>query len=54
MFKEFSTFQKAPEKMSNSKELMLDEAKYVNGFVIEAEAGELLAYTTCFLPISLG
>lgn len=48
MFKEFATFQKMPDKMINSVEQMNEESELVNGFVIEKESGELVAYATYF------
>jgi GNAT superfamily N-acetyltransferase len=48
MFKEFATFQKSPEKMLNSEELMKEEGDFLNGFVLENGFGELIGYTTYF------
>ncbi|MBS2099227.1 GNAT family N-acetyltransferase [Carboxylicivirga linearis] len=48
MFKEFAAFQKMPDAMLNSTELMERESELINGFVIENKSGELLGYATCF------
>lgn len=48
MFKEFSAFQKAPDKMINTVEQMELESEFIKGFVIENELGELIGYATCF------
>lgn len=48
LFKELATFQKMPEKMRNSTELMKEESEWVNGFVIEKAPGELIGYATYF------
>jgi GNAT superfamily N-acetyltransferase len=48
MVKEFSDFQKMPDKMLNSIEQMNAESEYLNGFVVERESGELVGYTTYF------
>lgn len=48
MFKEFATFQKMPDKMVNTAELMNQESHYLNGFVIEDELTGLVGYVTYF------
>jgi GNAT superfamily N-acetyltransferase len=48
MFKEFATFQKMPDKMTNSVERMNRESDLIHGFVIENDSGELVGYATCF------
>lgn len=48
MFSEFASFQKMPEKMVNTLELMTEETDYMNGFVAENASGELLGYATYF------
>lgn len=48
LFKEFSTFQKMPDKMINSVEQMEVESNFINGFVVENAKGELVAYATYF------
>jgi ribosomal protein S18 acetylase RimI-like enzyme len=48
MFNEFATFQKMPDKMINSVELIAEESDYLNGFVVENDLGGLVGYATYF------
>ena len=49
LFKEFATFEKHPELVSNSLELMLEEKEHFHAFVAETEKGEIVGYATWFL-----
>lgn len=48
MFNEFATFQKMPEKMTNSVSQMEEESDNLDGFVAETGTGELVGYATFF------
>lgn len=48
LFKEFATFQKMPDKMTNSLELMLEENEYFNAFVAVNQKDEIIGYASWF------
>lgn len=48
LFTEFATFEKLPEKMSNSVDKMMAEQEYFNGFVALNDFGEIVGYVTYF------
>lgn len=48
LFKEFATFEKQPEKMINSVELMQRDKNLVNGYVLETDDKKIVGYTTYF------
>jgi GNAT superfamily N-acetyltransferase len=48
LFKEFALFEKHPEKMTNSVELMIREKDYLQGFIAVNENNEITGYVTCF------
>lgn len=48
LFKEFSIFEKSPEKMINSKEKMTLEKDYIHGFIARDKNDEIIGYATCF------
>lgn len=49
LFQEFATFEKLPEKMTNTVEAMLEETELIKGFVVCNEENKIIAYVTCFL-----
>jgi len=48
LFKEFALFEKLPEKMMNSVELIIQESEFLNGFVAVDSNDEILGYVTYF------
>lgn len=48
LFTEFATFEKLPEKMTNSVDKMIAEQEYFNGFVALNDLGEIVGYVTFF------
>lgn len=48
LFKDFATFEKAPEKMTNSVERMNKEKAFFNCFVAETEENQIIGYVTYF------
>ena len=48
LFKEFSHFEKTPEKMTNTVEKMKAEREYLNGFVALNEDEQIIGYATWF------
>ncbi len=48
LFKEFSEFEKLPEKMVNSVERMTEEKDYITGFAAVNEDGMIVGYATYF------
>jgi GNAT superfamily N-acetyltransferase len=48
LFAEFATFEKLPEKMTNSVERMIAEQNYFNGFVAINDFGKIVGYATYF------
>lgn len=48
LFKEFATFQKMPEKMTNTYELMQDEQEFFNAFVAVDESAQIIGYASWF------
>ncbi len=48
LFLEYATFEKMPEKMTNSLERMLAEKELFHSFVAETTEGEIVGYTTYF------
>ena len=48
LFKEFASFEKQPEKMVNTVELMERDKNLVNGFVAETDDNKIIGYTTYF------
>jgi len=45
---ELAVFEKQPEKVTNSAELMRIEKNYINGFVAVNNDNEIVGYATCF------
>ncbi|HMM01347.1 MAG: GNAT family N-acetyltransferase [Dysgonomonas sp.] len=48
LFLEFATFEKLPEKMTNSAGQMLKEKDYFHGFVARDGDGSIIGYATYF------
>ena len=48
LFQEMANFEKVPDKMKNSVELMQKEEVYINGFVAVSNNNEILGYVTHF------
>jgi len=48
LFREFSVYQKLPERMKNSLEKMNEEQDYFHCFVAETEDKEIIGYATWF------
>lgn len=48
LFQEFATFEKLPNKMTNTVEAMLEETDLIKGYVATNEKEEIIAYVTCF------
>lgn len=48
LFREFSVYQKLPERMSNTLEKMLEEKEYFHCFVAETEEKEIIGYASWF------
>ena len=48
LFKEFALFEKFPEKMTNSVDLMLTEKEHLTGFVALNGENEIVGYVTYF------
>lgn len=48
LFREFSFFEKTPEKMVNSKEKMIIEKEFIHGFIARDGNNNIMGYTTCF------
>ena len=48
LFKEFATFEKHPEMVTNSVELMIREKEYFHAFIAETEEKEIIGYATYF------
>jgi GNAT superfamily N-acetyltransferase len=48
LFREFSVYQKLPERMKNSLVMMEKEQDYLHAFVAETENNEIIGYTTWF------
>ncbi|NDV97222.1 GNAT family N-acetyltransferase [Dysgonomonas sp. 521] len=48
LFLEFATFEKLPEKMTNSEEKMKAEKDYFHGFIARDENNEVIGYVTFF------
>nr|WP_319398763.1 GNAT family N-acetyltransferase [uncultured Carboxylicivirga sp.] len=48
MINEFAVFQKMPEAMVNTSELMEQESDFINGFIVENDAGVATGYVTYF------
>jgi GNAT superfamily N-acetyltransferase len=48
LFKEFATFEKLPEKMTNSVDKMLAEKDFFTCFVAETEDKKIVGYATYF------
>ena len=48
LIKEFATFEKHPEMVTNSVEQMFDEKEYFHAFVVENESKKLVGYATYF------
>ena len=48
LFREFSVYQKTPEKMKNSIERMTAEKEYFHCFVAETPEKKIIGYTTWF------
>ena len=49
LIKELATFEKAPEKVTNSVEQMKKEKDFFNCFVAETETGEIAGMAIIFL-----
>ena len=48
LFREFSVYQKLPERMKNSLEKMEEEQDFLHAFVAETETHEIIGYATWF------
>jgi GNAT superfamily N-acetyltransferase len=48
LFTEFATFEKLPEKMTNTVDKMTDEQDFFNGFVALNDSDEIVGYVTHF------
>ncbi len=48
LFQEFALFEKLPDKMKNSEELMHMESDYINGFVAIDSDNNIIGYVTYF------
>jgi len=48
LFREFSVYQKLPERMHNSLERMKEEQEFFHCFVAETEEKEIIGYATWF------
>ena len=48
LFREFSIFEKMPEKMTNSLEQMREEKEFLTGFVAKDSSGKILGYVTFY------
>jgi GNAT superfamily N-acetyltransferase len=48
LFREFSFYQKLPERMINSLARMEEEQEYLHAFVAETETNEIIGYVTWF------
>lgn len=49
LFREFSVFEKQPDKMTNTVEQMQAEKQFINGFVaIDQSTGQIVGYATWF------
>ncbi len=48
LFKEFATFEKLPDKMTNSVDKMMAEQEYFNGFAAINDSGKIIGYVTYF------
>lgn len=48
LFREFSVYQKLPERMHNTLERMVEEEDYFHCFVAETEKGGIIGYVTWF------
>jgi GNAT superfamily N-acetyltransferase len=48
LFKDFATFEKLPEKMTNSVDRMIKEKDFFNCFVAETSGGIIIGYVTYF------
>jgi GNAT superfamily N-acetyltransferase len=48
LFHEFASFEKHPEKMTNSVAQMSMEKAHIKGFVAVTESNEIIGYATCF------
>jgi GNAT superfamily N-acetyltransferase len=48
LFREFSVYQKLPERMKNSLEKMEEEREYLHAFVAETETNKIIGYVTWF------
>ena len=48
LFKDFATFEKLPEKMTNSVERMNKEKAFFNCFVAETKDHQIIGYATYF------
>lgn len=47
LFREFSFFERTPEKMTNSKEKMINEKEFIHGFIARDANNEIMGYATC-------
>jgi GNAT superfamily N-acetyltransferase len=48
LFREFSVYQKLPERMKNSLVKMEEEQEFLHAFVAETESNEIIGYATWF------
>lgn len=48
LFKDFATFEKFPEKMTNSVDRMINEKDFFNCFVAETNDNQIAGYVTYF------
>ena len=48
LFKEFATFEKMPEKMTNTVDKMINEKDFFNCFVAETATKQIIGYATYF------
>jgi GNAT superfamily N-acetyltransferase len=48
LFREFSVYQKLPERMKNTHEKMVEEQEYLHAFIAETENNEIIGYATWF------
>ncbi len=48
LFTEFATFEKTPEKMTNTVDRMIVEQEFFNGFVALNDSEEIVGYVTHF------
>lgn len=48
LFKEFATFQKSAQQMTNSVEQMQKEMEYIGGYVAISAENSIVGYATCF------